>query len=92
MEKREIKIKAKDEDLKGVYANLMIVSHTREEFCLDFINAFNPPILVSRVLTSPAHLKRMINALSENMRIYEEKFGKVEPAKEVEIPIGFRPQ
>jgi hypothetical protein len=30
--------------------------------------------------------------LSENMRIYEEKFGKVEPAKEVEIPIGFRPQ
>ena len=92
MEKREIQIKAKDEDLKGVYANLMIVSHTREEFCLDFINAFNPPILVARILTSPAHLKRMIDALKENMEKYEEKYGKVEPAKEIEKPIGFKPQ
>lgn len=92
MEKKEIQIKAKDEDLKGVYANLMIVSHTKEEFCLDFINAFNPPILVARILTSPAHLKRMIEALKENMGKYEEKFGKVEPAKETETPIGFRPK
>ncbi|MBC7074270.1 DUF3467 domain-containing protein [Candidatus Parcubacteria bacterium] len=92
MEQREIQIKVRDEDLKGVYANLMIVSHTREEFCLDFINAFNPPILVARILTSPAHLKRMISALTENMAKYEEKFGKVEPAKELENPVGFRPQ
>lgn len=89
---KEIQIKARDEDLKGVYANLMIVSHTKEEFCLDFINAFNPPILVVRILTSPAHLKRMIAALKENMEKYEEKFGKVEPAKEIETPIGFRPK
>lgn len=94
MEKKEIQIKARDEDLKGVYANLMIVSHTKEEFCLDFINSFNPSILVVRVLTSPAHLKRMIEALKENMEKYEEKFGKVEPAneKEVENSIGFRPK
>ena len=93
MEKREIQIKAKDEDLRGVYANAMVVSHTKEEFCLDFLLVnFNPPILVSRIITSPAHLKRIIEALSDNQKKYEEKFGKVEPSKEVEIPIGFRPK
>jgi len=93
MEKREIQIKAKDEDLKGVYTNAMVVSHTKEEFCLDFLlTNFNPPILVSRIITSPAHLKRIITALSENLKKYEEQFGKVEPSKETEIPLGFKPE
>lgn len=92
MEQKEIKIKAKEEDLKGVYSNLMIVSHTKEEFCLDFINSFNPPVLTSRVLMSPAHLKRIIKTLEKNMGQYEEKFGAVEVAKEVETPLGFNPQ
>jgi len=90
-EQKQIQIKAKDEDLKGVYSNLMIVNHTKEEFCLDFVNTFNPPILTSRVLMSPAHLKRMIKALEENMKKYEEQFGEVEAAKEPETPLGFQP-
>lgn len=91
MEQKEIKIKAKDDDLKGVYSNLMIISHTKEEFCLDFINSFNPPTLTSRVLMSPAHLKRMIKTLEKNMGQYEEKFGAVEVSKEAETPLGFKP-
>ena len=69
----------------------MIISHTKEEFCLDFINTFNPPALTSRVLTSPGHVKRMIKALEENMKKYEEQFGKIEAAKELEVPLGFQP-
>ncbi len=92
MEPKQIQIKAKDGDLKGVYSNLMIVSHTKEEFCLDFVNTFNPPILTSRVLMSPGHLKRMIKALEENMKKYEDQFGGVEAAKEPESLLGFHPQ
>ena len=92
MEQKEIQIKATDDDLKGVYSNLTIITHTKEEFCLDFINTFNPPILSSRVLMSPAHVKRMIKALEENMKKYEEKFGQVEAAKEPETPLGFQPR
>ena len=40
---------------------------------------------------SPAHLKRMIKALEENMKKYEEQFGEVEAAKEPETPLGFQP-
>lgn len=90
MEQKQIKIKAKEDDLKGVYSNSMMVSHTREEFYLDFFNIFPPQgILASRVIMSPQHLKKMIKALEENMGKYEGKFGKVEAAKESETSIGF---
>ena len=90
-EKKEVKIKVSDEDLKGFYSNLMQVSHTREEFCLDFFNFFPPQgVLVSRIILSPSHLKRMIMALGENLKKYEEKFGKIEVAKESEKIIGFQ--
>jgi len=92
MEQKQIKIKAKDDDLKGVYSNSMMVSHTKEEFYLDFFNIFPPQgILASRVIMSPSHFKRMIQVLEENMGKYEGKFGKVEQAKEPEASIGFQP-
>jgi hypothetical protein len=93
MEKKEFQVKAKDEDLKGIYANAMVVFHTKEEFCLDFLLInFNQPILVSRIITSPAHLKRIVEALSDNLRKYEEKFGKIEASKEAEFTLGFKPE
>ncbi len=92
MEQKQIKIKAKDDDLKGVYSNSMMVSHTKEEFFLDFFNIFPPQgILASRVIMSPRHLKKMIEVLQENMKKYEDKFGRVEAAKEPETSIGFQP-
>ena len=39
---------------------------------------------------SPAHLKRMIQALGVNMKKYEERFGAVEAAEEPKAPIGFQ--
>jgi hypothetical protein len=76
-----IRIKAKDEVLGGVYANTMIVAHTKEEFVLDFLAVFPPQgILNSRVIISPGHLKRLIRALQENLGKYESKFGTIQEA------------
>ena len=98
-QKQQLKIKAKDEDLKGVYSNLMQIVHAKEEFILDFFMASPPQgILASRVIMSPGHLKRMLKALQENLAKYEEKFGKIEEAKGPEAVsgqeegIGFRPE
>lgn len=90
-EKKQLKIKAKDADLKGVYSNLMQVLHTKEEFILDFFLASPPEgILASRVIMSPGHAKRMIKALEDNLAKYEQKFGKIEEAKAPESKIGFK--
>ena len=75
---REFSVKMPDDVLRGVYANQMMVAHTREEFVLDFINFFPPGGVVnSRVIVSPGHLKRMIRALEDNLSKYESKFGQV---------------
>ncbi len=80
-DEREIPIKIPDEALRGAYANQMVVSHTREEFVLDFITLFPPGGVVNaRIIVSPGHLKRMIRALQDNLARYEASFGPVDEA------------
>lgn len=88
---KKIKIKAKEEELKGKYSNFMQILHTREEFILDFF-LVSPPqgILTSRIVMSPGHMKRMAKALQQNINKYEEKFGGIEKAESPETKIGFR--
>jgi hypothetical protein len=79
--KRQLPVKVPEKVLRGVYANQMVVSHTREEFLLDFINLFPPEgIVTARVIVSPGHLKRMIRALSDNLARYEAKHGQITEA------------
>ncbi len=89
---QEIKIKVADEELKGKYANFMRVSHTKEEFVLDFANVLpnEGGMMVARIITSPGHLKRIVSALSENLKRYEENFGKIEQSQDPETEFGFK--
>lgn len=83
--RRGLNVKITDEELKGRYANLVRITHTREEFILDYINMVPPQgAVTARVITSPGHLKRLIRALSDNLRLYEQKFGQVQEAAEPE--------
>lgn len=75
---RKLPIKMPEDVLRGVYSNQMVVSHTREEFLMDFVNVFPPEGVVNaRVIVSPGHLKRMIRALQENLGRYEARHGTV---------------
>jgi hypothetical protein len=88
---QQIQIKADDRALKGNYANMMQVAHSREEFVLDFMNIFPPQgSLVARVITSPGHLKRIIAALAQNLSQYEKQHGNVSPADEPRSEVGFK--
>jgi hypothetical protein len=77
--KPPVPLKVRDEIAGGVYANNMMVSHTREEFVLDFVYlAPTQAVLNARVISSPGHLKRIIKALSENLRRYEDQYGAIQ--------------
>lgn len=67
----------------GVYCNNMIVAHTKEEFVMDFMMiARLTGAVTARVIISPGHMKRVISALQDNLKRYEDKFGKITPAEE----------
>ncbi len=71
-----------DEDIaQGVYANLVIINHAENEFVLDFcfVQPTNGRAKVrARVISSPRHTKRLLNALQKNVERYEERFGLIE--------------
>lgn len=90
-QKNQIQIKASDTVLKGEYANMLQVMHTKEEFVLDFLNVFPPSgTLHSRVIVSPSHMKRIVAALTDNLAKYEAQFGSVTPSEAPTGSIGFQ--
>lgn len=81
MTDQQIQIKATDNELKGSYSNAVQVTHSKEEFVLDFMNIFpwqKLGLLVGRILLSPSHAKRLTQAMQENIKRYEEQHGTIE--------------
>jgi len=87
---KEVQVKFPDQLQGGVYANNMVVSHTREEFVMDFLMVAPPAgTVTSRVIVSPGHMKRILTALQENVGKYERMFGEIQSAEEPKAAIGF---
>lgn len=81
----QVQIKADEKELQGLYSNLVMLHHNLEEFTLNFIYIFpngNQGKLLSSVIVSPGHAKRIWRALGENISRYETQFGPIkEPAE-----------
>jgi hypothetical protein len=75
---QQLKINTVDEISRGRYSNLMLASHSPDEFMLDWLlNSPNGPHLVARIILSPANMKRTIETLKISLKQYEDKFGAV---------------
>lgn len=95
-DQQNINVKISDEMMRGAYSNMMLVSHSKEEFILDFLNIFplqKQGLVTSRIIVSPGHLKRLSAAIADNLAKYETQFGKIEEAGPVsDKEIGFKIQ
>ena len=87
----QMAIQTDPQTVVGVYSNLMMISHRKEEFILDFLfvqpqrapQGQSVANLRTRVITSPEHMKRILKAMQENIRRYEESFGIIEEATDM---------
>ena len=64
----------------GVYVNFANIIHNPAEFVIDFgriVPGRNDVRILSRVLTSPVHAKQFLNALAQNVAIYEKSYGPI---------------
>lgn len=92
-QQQQIQIKITDEVLRGAHANMMAVSHTKEEFVVDFMNVFpgqGQGIVTDRVILTPPHAKRVAAALTDNIKRYEGQFGTIDAGSPHEPEIGFK--
>ena len=90
-DKQEIKVNFPEKLQGGVYSNNMIVTHTREEFVMDYLMVVPPAgAVTARIIVSPGHMKRIVAALNENMQKYEQKFGTIVIAEEPKVDVGYK--
>jgi len=89
----QINIELSEEIAEGVYSNLAMIAHSNSEFVIDFIRLMPgvPKAKVkARIVITPEHAKRLLAALEENIRKYEDTFGSIKSTDEMpKFPINF---
>ncbi len=92
----QISIELNEDTAQGIYSNLAVITHSSAEFIIDFIRIM-PGIpkaqVKSRIILSPEHSKRLLNALKDNISKYESVHGlikQVEGSEGPVIPMTFR--
>jgi hypothetical protein len=84
-------IKIADNIAGAEYTNFANISHNPEEFQIMFANVMAPSgRVVSKLITTPGHFKRIVMAMNDNLKKYEENFGQISAAKIDDKEIGFK--
>ncbi|MFJ1474846.1 DUF3467 domain-containing protein [Capnocytophaga cynodegmi] len=86
----QLSIELDEKVADGIYSNLAIINHSMSEFVVDFVNVMPgiPKARVrSRVILTPQHAKRLLNALSENIQQYEKTNGIIDENSHHSIPL-----
>jgi len=90
MQEQKIDINLSEEVAQGTYSNLAIITHSESDFILDFV-ALMPGLpkgnVRSRIILTPQNAKRLLGALNENIRKFEEKNGRIAEKHNDIIPI-----
>lgn len=88
----QMNIEITEEIADGIYANLAIISHSNQEFVVDFVRMMpNIPKakVKSRIILSPQHAKRLMIALEDNIKKYEAQHGTINEGGSNMPPMNF---
>ncbi|RNC85156.1 MAG: DUF3467 domain-containing protein [Winogradskyella sp.] len=92
--KGQINIELDESVAQGTYSNLAIINHSVSEFVVDFVNIMpgTPKSKVkSRIILTPQHAKRLVKALNENVKRFEQANGTIKDYEQPQVPINFGP-
>jgi hypothetical protein len=85
----QLNIELSEEVAQGTYSNLAIITHSTSEFVIDFVRVM-PGIpkagVKSRIILTPEHAKRLLMALQDNVKKFEQQHGTIK------VNMGVDPQ
>jgi len=85
----QLNIELPEEVAEGIYSNLAIISHSQTEFVVDFVRLVpNVPKakVKSRIILTPTHAKRLLSALADNVRKFENQHGPIKDKETKQMP------
>lgn len=75
-----IRITLDDQIAQGEYVNFANIIHSPSEFVIDLgriVPGRNDVKVYSRVIMTPLHAKQFLDALAQNISLFEQKFGEI---------------
>ena len=85
----QLNIELPEDIADGIYSNMAIIAHSNSEFVIDFIRLVpNVPKakVKSRIILSPQHAKRLLQALHDNIVKFESQFGPIKELGSNQFP------
>jgi hypothetical protein len=92
--KGQINIELDEAVAQGIYSNLAIINHSVSEFVIDFVSIM-PGVpkskVKSRIILTPQHAKRLLKALGDNVKRFENAHGEIKDYDHPPVPLNFGP-
>ena len=67
-------LKLPDKILAGVFANMVMIRHMGEEFCLDFVANFYPrPVVTARIFMAAGRMPALLDAMNNAMVMFRQR-------------------
>ncbi|UCG30801.1 MAG: DUF3467 domain-containing protein [candidate division WOR-3 bacterium] len=91
--KTPLNIEISPEQSEGIYSNGVGIHHTPSEFILDFLRVLpgaQKAKVFTRIIMTPQNVILLRNALDDNVKKYEERFGNIKIFGKNEKEIGFK--
>lgn len=89
-QQQNLKLNISPDVARGTYSNLVVVSHNPTEIVLDFaqmLPGLEGAMVRERILMNPVHAKRLLAALNDNLKRFEQQFGTItEPTPDGTVP------
>lgn len=94
---QQVNIEIGEKESEGIYSNFVLIAHSPSEFILDFarmLPGLPKAKVFARIVMTPQHAKLLFNALDDNLKKYEQRFGQIklltpDTGKETGRPVGF---
>ncbi len=75
-----VQVEIGEKESEGIYSNFVLIAHSASEFIIDFariLPGLPKAKVFSRIVMTPQHAALLHEALAENIRKYEARFGKI---------------
>ncbi|MDO4820352.1 MAG: DUF3467 domain-containing protein [Prevotella sp.] len=87
----EYQLNLPEDVMLGNYSNLAVISHSPSEFVIDFARmapGLKKATVCDRIILAPEHAKRLLLALQDNIRKYEQMYGPIQLKGQGNRPIA----
>jgi len=77
---QQIRIVLDDHVAQGEYVNFANIIHSPSEFVIDLgriVPGRTDVKIFSRIIVSPLHAKQLLEALAQNISLFEQKYGEI---------------